>query len=248
MNIYFIFEGKTEQIVYEHWFKTLLPKHTEVIDIEGITQNNYYKVSNMGQPDCYNSVAAAFQDINIFSGFDALVLCLDTDNISATEKELEVKTEVERILQHPKYTYKSLPAGCRFEILTQEICIETWFLGNTNLLALPDEYETETLRQYLTHFDITTQNPEAMPLLESSRYSTNALFHEGYLREICAVLKERHRNSGFYGVSQIFYRKEKPNFITQNAHFLHHLQTRIAEKPLHLQSFQRFLAFCESVQ
>ena len=87
-----------------------------------------------------------------------------------------------------------------------------------------------------------------MPLLATTNYSTTALFHEGYLREIANVLKERYRNSDFYGVKHIFYRKEKPNFIIHNNHFLHHLQERIATNPTHLQTFQAFLAFCNQIK
>ncbi len=88
-----------------------------------------------------------------------------------------------------------------------------------------------------------------MPRLESSRYSTNALFHAGYIREISSALKQKaYKNDDFEATKNLSYDKGKLFLITKNDAFLSDLQERIAEKPTHLQSFQVFLAFCESVQ
>jgi hypothetical protein len=122
-------------------------------------------------------------------------------------------------------------------------------LGNTKILADTNGFETETLNEYKAHFDIATQNPEMMTLLASSRYSTNAQFHEGYLREISDVLKQKaYRNADFDTIKNLSYSKSKPRLITKNDAFLSDLQQRIATQPTHLHTFQAFLAFCESVK
>ncbi len=202
----------------------------------------------MGQPACYHNIAAAIQDINIYAGFDSLVLCIDSEELSVAEKITEIQTELARILRHQKYQYKSLPKTCNFTIIVQQVCIETWFGGNTNLIEIADEFETETLQAYKTHFDVSTQNPEEMPLLETTNYNTKAQFHERYFREIIEVLKTRCRNKDFYGVKNISYSKGKPHIITKNIHFLYHLQERLRVQPTHLQTFKIFSAFCESLK
>ncbi|CAD5990273.1 hypothetical protein PCC9214_05756 [Planktothrix tepida] len=51
MNLYFVFEGKTEPIVYKKWLSVLLPDLTEVNSFDAVIQNNYYYESDMGVPN-----------------------------------------------------------------------------------------------------------------------------------------------------------------------------------------------------
>jgi hypothetical protein len=247
MNLYFLFEGKTELLVYEKWLKDLLPNHTVAEKISDVVSNHYLLRGDLGMPYIFNIAAEdAIQTINKNPVFNYLVLVLDADDQTVAERtEYAQKIIAEQLKKQP---YKSLPVNCELKIIVQQVCVETWFLGNLNLIEITDEYETTRLRTYLNHFDITKENTELMPLLHTTNYSTNALFHEGYLRTVCEVLRERYRKRKFWGVQAISYSKAKPNLIIQNDHFLYHLQQRIATQPTHLHTFQAFLAFCESVK
>jgi len=119
MNIYFVFEGKTEAIVFRKWFSILLPQLTEVNSFEDVSQNNYYYESDMGIPDCYNVVANAVQEINEVPKYDYLVLFVDADRYSIEErKELSFKY-IEDRLNDPKkrYTYQKLPDNCQLLVI-----------------------------------------------------------------------------------------------------------------------------------
>ncbi len=247
MNIYFVFEGKTERLVYRHWLKTLLPHYTEKTDIRAMTNHNYMQRGDVGLPYLYQITADIIQKINENPVFDYLVLVLDADEQTVGEREAKARDRIAKVLEN--LPFETLPHNCRFEIIVQQVCLETWFLGNTNLVAATNGFETEDLTKYKTHFDTTLENPELMPLLESSRYSTNALFHAGYIREISSALKQKaYRNNDFDATKNLSYDKGKPFLITKNDAFLSDLQTRITAQPTHLKTFQAFLAFCESVQ
>jgi hypothetical protein len=73
MNVYFVFEGKTEAIVYKKWLSVLLPSYQEVESYDAVVEQHYYYESDMGVPDCYNVVANAFQEINEVPSYDYLV-------------------------------------------------------------------------------------------------------------------------------------------------------------------------------
>ena len=47
MNFYFVFEGKTEPIVYKKWLSVLLSQLTEVESYDSVNQNNYYYESDI---------------------------------------------------------------------------------------------------------------------------------------------------------------------------------------------------------
>jgi hypothetical protein len=241
MNLYFVFEGKTEAIVYKSWFSKLLPTFTEVDNFESITHQNYYYESDMGVPDCYNVVANAIQDIHEVPKYDYLVLFVDADRH-------EVEEPYQRIferLNDPKkgYKYRKLPENCELVILVQKVCIETWFLGNRKFFVRNPQ--SELLRQYIHYFDVSTQNPEdlAHEFVQTDDgssqifgYNTKALFHESYIREL---FKER--------LQGIAYHKHKPREV-QQATYLEQLELRTQTSPTHLLSFQEFIRFCEKIR
>lgn len=87
MNLYFVFEGKTEPIVYKKWLSVLLPDLTEVNSFDAVIQNNYFYESDMGVPSCYRVAANAIQEINEFPQYDYLVLFTDADRFTVSEKK-----------------------------------------------------------------------------------------------------------------------------------------------------------------
>ncbi len=245
MNIYFVFEGKTEPIVYKEWFTLLLPQLTEVDNFDEITENNYYYESDMGVPDCYNVVVNAIQEINECPNYDYLVLFIDADRSSVEEKRQEAYQTISDRLNDAtrNYTYRSLPSNCQLKVLVQKVCIETWFLGNRKFFVR--QPQSELLKKYIEYYDVSSFDPELLAdefeqnqegTAQIFGYSTKALFHESYLREI---FKERLK-----GIS---YKKSRPKEV-QKITYLKQLLARIKDNPEHLLSFQEFINFCKKIR
>ena len=245
MNFYFVFEGKTEPIVYKKWLSVLLPELTEVDSFDAVNQNNYYYVSDMGVPSCYRVAANAIQDINAFPKYNYLVLFTDADRFTVAEKKAEADEQIKLELQDKPF--KTLPGNCQLEIIVQKVCIETWFLGNRNFFVRHPQ-NNPTLTQYIEYFDVSKSNPEDLAgefvqdeenTKDIFEYKTKALFHEGYLREI---FKERSSASN----KSFSYRKSKPMEV-QEEYYLKQLIARIEANSDHLLSFQEFIKFCRKI-
>lgn len=236
MNLYFVFEGKTEPIVYKKWLSVLLPDLTEVNSFDAVIQNNYYYESDMGVPSCYRVAANAIQEINEFPKYDYLVLFTDADRFTVSEKKAEAYEQIKSELKDKPF--KTLPKNCQLEIIVQKVCMETWFLGNRNFFVRHPQ-RNQILKEYIKYFDVSQNNPEDLASEfvqdeENSRdifgYKTKALFHEGYLREI---FKERN----------LSYKKYRPKEV-QEEYYLKQLRARIETNSDHLLSFQEFINFC----
>jgi hypothetical protein len=239
MNFYFVFEGKTEEIVYKEWFSILVPQLTEVNYFDEVENDNYYQINDLGYPKCAQMIANAIQDINEIPKYDYLVLVTDADRLTVTEKKEEILKWID--LELVDKTFKSLPENCKFEVIVQNVCIETWFLGNRNFFVRHPQ-QNEILKQYIKYFDVSKNDPEnlASEFIQDEKngaeifgYKTKALFHEGYLREI---FKERN----------LSYKKSRPKEVQQE-YYLQQVIARIKADVHHLQSFQVFLDFCSKI-
>ncbi|MEH1836156.1 MAG: hypothetical protein V7L29_29910 [Nostoc sp.] len=67
-----------------------------------------------------------------------------------------------------------------FYDLTQNRCIETWFLGNTKIYSR--QPQSEPLLDYTRYYDISVNCPELMGKYD--KFNTHAQFHEAYLKEL----------------------------------------------------------------
>lgn len=240
MNFYFVFEGKTEHIVYKKWLSVLLPFLTEVDSFDVINENNYYYESDMGVPSCYRVVANAIQEINEIPKYDYLVLFTDADRFTVEEKKAEAFEKIKLELEGK--TFKFLPKNCKLKVIVQKVCLETWFLGNKKFFVRNPQ-NNEMLKQYIKYFDVSENNPEDLAIefiqdKENSKeifgYKTKAMFHEGYLREI---FKERN----------LSYCKPRPKEV-QEEFYLKQLSSRIETNSDHLLSFQEFIQFCDRIK
>jgi hypothetical protein len=246
MNIYFVFEGKTEPIVYKNWLKFLVPNLIEVEAYDSVKENNYFYESDMGVPSCYRVAANAVQEINEHNYYDFLVLCIDADRSLVEEKKQEANNQITEELKYLKY--KSLPKNCKLEIIVQKVCIETWFLGNNNFFVPRPEHNS-LLKEYIKYYNVSVEDPEDLAAdfeqnednsNEIFGYKTKALFHEGYLREI---FKERNLAMPKINLS---YRKSSPREV-QEKFFLNAIIKRINTDSGHLRSFQSFIQFCSYI-
>jgi hypothetical protein len=247
MNIYFVFEGKTEPIIFKEWFKRLLPTYSEVNNFDEVKENNFHYESDMGVPNCYNIVANAIQEINEYPHYNYLVLFIDADRSTVSEKIIEANEAISKALANKEH--KSLPYNCQLKIIVQKVCIETWFLGNRKFFI--SNPTSPLLRDYIAYYNASIDNPEDMAKEfiqneENSNslfgYNTRALFHESYLREIFKEHNSTRTSRNSAPSRHLIYRKSKPMEV-QEPHFLEQLIIRIASNPEHLSSFQGFLEF-----
>lgn len=241
MNIYFVFEGKSESVVYSSWLAHLVPKLTEVDSFRAVSSNNYHYESDMGVPDCFNVACNAIQEINLHPVFDLLVLVIDSDRMLVDERRKSAEAAIHERLKESRFQFKSLPSNCKLEILVQRVCIETWFLGNRKFFV--QNPQNPRLLQFIRFYNVSLDNPEEMaaryrgaerPGKYIFDYGSIALFHAGYLKEI---LKER----------RTFYFKGRPGVLKETSYLIE-LIKRSSDQPTHLRSFQEFLQFCSRLK
>lgn len=196
MNLYFILEGEQTEIkLYPKWIEFIVPELTKVDFIKDVKENNYYLFSGGGIPSIYNHVINAIKDINDNPVFDILVVCLDGDDIGVKERVSEAK---EKLVE----SGVELPKTCEIKFIIQNICIETWFLGNKKIVSrAPKE---EKLQCFLKHYNVVNNDPELMMMIEG--YRTTANFHFLYLREI---FKEHN----------LVYSKANPKHVLEKTYF-----------------------------
>ncbi|MDR1964060.1 MAG: hypothetical protein LBQ50_09810 [Planctomycetaceae bacterium] len=223
MNIYFLLEGKrTEMKVYPAWLSFLVPHFNRVMNFDDVTKNHYFLFSGNGFPSLFHHLKNAINDINQQGNFDYLVLCLDAENVTPEERYQEVQN----------YLYKnnlSLSSKTKLEIVVQNKCIETWFLGNRTFFKRNPE--SQTLRTYINHFNVFDKDPEKLMAPPAYKGSI-ASFHVEYFREIC-----RERNT--------CYTKTHPGVVTEEP-FLQELIRRCSETG-DIASFEHFLKFCANI-
>lgn len=156
MNFYMLVEGKsTEMAVYPRIIRHYRPEYTQVFLLDDIRENNFFLVSGMGIPSLYDRIAPSIEDIrehNRMSEYkiDSLVIVLDADIYGSVEATYE---KVVRELQ------KANIDNIQWEIIVQNKCIETWFLGNCE--AYPEAY-SDAFAPFADHYNVSQQDPEQM--------------------------------------------------------------------------------------
>ena len=122
-------------------------------------------------------------------------LFTEADRSTISEKRAEAFEKIEFNLKNK--LFKTLRGNYQLEIIVRKVCIETWFLGNRNLLPR-NRQVNKILSKYIEYFHLRLSDTEDLANgLEQNEgntkeilgYKTKALFHEGYLREI---FKERN--------------------------------------------------------
>lgn len=223
MNIYFLVEGKrTERKVYPKWLSFLLPELIKVESYDGVSNNNYYLFSGEGYPSILEHLKNSVDDINNLGKYDYLVVCLDSD-----DDTIEVRIqEVQDYLSNNAIKLNNT----KLEIIVQNRCFETWFLGNRRIFK--DNPQSTCLCSYIQHYNVKNLDPELMVKPSNFDQSTS-IFHSSYLKEI---LSERN----------ISYSKKNPKGVTEK-YFLDELIKR-SQDTKHISSFQYFIDFCEKIK
>jgi hypothetical protein len=209
MNLYFILEGeKTEVILYPKWISHLRPDLKHVDFEKDVVENNYYIFSGGGIPSIYNHTVNAIKNINDNPVFDKLIVCLDGEEIGVNARINEIKEYIQK-------SGVKLNDKCKIEYVIQNVCIESWFLGNRKIVKrIPENIK---LREFIQHYNVIENDPELMDKMEGFR--NKAHFHFSYFREI---LKEH----------KLTYSKSRPKVVLEES-FLNELKSR-TEQTNHL--------------
>jgi len=229
MNLYFLIEGeKTEKELYLHWLNYLLPNFTKAESISKVNTFNFLMISGGGIPSIYNHTVNAVKDICSNPKFDKLIVCLDGEEIGSTRRR-------NQLLDYLIKEKVALPQSCQLEIVVQDVCIETWFLGISSLIK---QNPTNTnLVTYMRHYNVKNQDPELLPNLNnSSVFNTKAQFHVDYFK---AILKEHND-------PKLVYSKRNPSVVLEHD-FITELQKRTTSTN-HLGNLKRFFELIESIK
>jgi hypothetical protein len=223
MNLYFVLEGdQTEPKVFPKWIDIVLEGYSQVDFYTDVKHNNFYIFSGGGIPSIYNHTINAIKDINACKLYDKLIVCLDGEEIgvNARIKELLVTINESGIV---------LNDSCDLEIIVQDVCIESWFLGNRKIVK--NNPQNQKLLKYKAFYDVSELDPEKMPNI--GEFNTKAQFHFSYLRE---VFKERN----------ISYSKSHPKEVSNKKYF-EELCKRTDETS-HLISFKKLRDLLEDIK
>ncbi|MEN9610487.1 MAG: hypothetical protein RLZZ628_1301 [Bacteroidota bacterium] len=224
MNLYILVEGEaTEMQLYPKWLSWLLPELQRVPTYKSVIQNNYYLFCGQGIPHTYKHAANAMHDINRFGNYDYLIVCLDCDELSPQARR-------QKLLDYLAIEKVELNNLCKLRIVTQNACVESWFLGNRK--AFKKNPENEILKNYIKFYNVFENDPEKMG--KYGDFTQKAQFHEAYLRE---MLKEHGQ----------FYRKSNPKVIL-NEPYLNELQKRVVNEVTHLRSLNHFFHICNEIK
>ncbi len=221
MNVYFLVEGQGEKIIYKEWLTYLCPHLTEVSDFQAIVANNYFIFNGKGQPQIFNQINDSIQDINSIGKYDHFVVVIDAENETVSDKKQEVLDNITQTLQDT----------CQLAIIVQNICIETWLLGNDTYYHKPSG--NKYFPAFHDFYDISRQDPEKMTK-EATFSSSTASYHFQYLRNMLLC----------HGIR---YSKSKMSSQITNAVYLQQIQQRVVNTPTHLASFQDFIQFTNSI-
>ncbi len=223
MNLYFLLEGeKTEVLLYPKWIQYILPNYKQVDFFQDAIKDNFYIFSGGGIPSIYNHTINAIKDINASDTYNKLIVCLDAEELTVQERITEIKGFIEK-------ENVTLNSNCTIDFVIQNVCIETWFLGNKRIVKkIP---EGLLLKEFINHFDVRIDDPEQMKKIEGHR--NKAAFHYSYFREI---LKEKN----------LHYSKSRPNIVLEKT-FFDQLEKRVNETN-HLKSFKQLLTLLYEIK
>ena len=215
MNFYVVTEGVTEKRVYSKWIPDLRPNLTEVNYLEDLSNDKFLIRQGGGLPNYFEVIAAGVEDVYQTNGRSRLVVCVDSEEQSYTEKFQEINLVITGVGRRIDY-----------RIVIQHFCFETWALGNRAIATRNPQ--SERLRLFRAHWDVEVRDPELLLPMPNDAWNRSQ-FAETYLR---ALLNEKFRN--------LTYTKGNPDAVAR-AGYLNRLKTRLDETK-HIGSFAHFLS------
>lgn len=215
MNIYLVVEGPVgEKRVYTHWVPLVNPNLRLVNTLGEVASNNLLIISGGGYPNYFDVIRNAIEDVAANSHIDRLVIAVDSEEMSYTEKRQEILDYV-----------RSTGASIDYRIIVQHFCLETWALGNQVVVARRPK--DQKLREYREIFDVLTNDPELLPDYAPDRLNRSQ-FAAHYLKKI---LNEKYRT--------LTYSKSNPIALLHEKYF-DRVKNRFRNTG-HIASFDDFL-------
>lgn len=227
MNLYILVEGRrTESIVYPRWLGMLLPgfdriKDPFILKEHKLKGNFYYLFDGGGYPNMLKDAVSGAMDINEIGAFNYYIICLDTDDEDSYDREQAVR---ERIKEH------GIELKAELVVITQKVCIESWFLGNRNLIK--GNMKGSEISKYIDFYNVAEQDPELMPK-PTYCSDTTAIYHFKYLEAVMKKNGMRYTKGKPYDVCTKDYLTE----LILRSYFTGHLAT-----------FQKFIDFCMKIK
>jgi len=225
MNLYILAEGKqTERRLYPAWMGVLSPSIKKVDYLSALDNNNYYFISGEGYPRMI--------DVTLINALKDL-----SENKKITDFWVALDSEGEDVEERKKLVLSKIASSnvdishCNVHIIVQNPCVETWGLGNRVIIS-PNKLE-EPFIDYFNHYDVQSNDPEAMPKPESYDGSI-AKYHESYLKNMLAL-----RNAT--------YTKKNPAALMEPS-YLQQLITRAYADEGHIPSFKLFHALAVQLE
>lgn len=228
MNLYLLVEGRsTEKKVYPKMLNVFLGGALQqVARIEKVVTNNFFLLNANGYPQIFTSILGrTIEDINDHGQIHYLIICIDADEGSVEDRELELQDHLTRLRSEGVV----LMTQCELKLVVQSRCIETWFLGNKKIYK--DNPEGEELRKYQNFYNVREFDPELLP--KHPNFNTHSAFHFAYLRE---MLRERN----------VRYTKNFPRDVAEQ-HYLEELTSR-AITDGHISTYYDFYEFCQMLR
>ncbi len=215
MNLYIVVEGEVgEKYLYRNWIPLVNPILSYVQHISMIVENNFAILSGGGFPNYFDVIEAAIDDVNNYPNIDRLVIAIDSEDLSYSEKLSEMNHHLSQF-------------RCKAEtrVIIQHFCLETWALGNRQIIR--QNPQCPKLIQYKRFYNVRSADPELLPPYRLEELN-RAQFAEIYLRR---ALNDKFRN--------LTYTKSNPEALL-NAKYFQRVKERF-EQTNHIRSFNDFL-------
>ena len=157
MNILFVVEGKrTEKILYKKWIKYVHSSLEFVQSTADLTGNNFAIISGGGFPGYYKVIKNSIRDINKFKNIDYLFICIDSEELSYSEKLNELEKFIKK---------ECPPVNSGLVLIVQNHCIETWLIGNKKINL--SSAQNQELRKYRDFYNVNTLDPENLLAIDN---------------------------------------------------------------------------------
>lgn len=227
MNLYFLVEGKrTEPRIYPKWLKLLLPNFTKTerpFDLKNTNTNfKYFIFSGCGYPSLLNHIENSILDINDIGKFSYFIICVDSEEVCPKKRKQEIIDHIEE---------KGLVLdNTELVIIVQNICIETWLLGNEKVF-LSNPTDKTYSKEYIKKYNVQDNDPELMPSF--SKEKNTAQYHLQYLKY---MLIERNMKYSKNNVQDVGCSDYLSALICRST------------KTNHLKSFGEFYSLCEKIK
>lgn len=215
MNVHVVVEGDIgEKYVYKTWVPFVNPSLSYVSHISLTKEDNFSIVSGGGYPRYFDVIESAIEDVNNYNNIDRLVVAIDSEELSYSEKLSEIEDYL------ACFTCKA-----QMKIIIQHFCLETWALGNRKIIR-PNP-QSRQLIQYKKFFNVRSEDPELLPHYGIKGWN-RAQFAMHYLKK---ALNDKFKS--------LTYNKSNPKALLHEKYF-NRVKSRYVETQ-HIKSFNDFL-------